>query len=130
MFNTEIAQSCLARSHSTKVWGMVLRELNNSLIFSLFSPVASNISRSFEKCLLFISLSPSHFKFSMRLISALSFCDRVKYIYPRCHPTSMFFAVTREVVHVVHTTRCTRSVTHTQTLIDTTHDVHITPYLL
>ena len=50
MFNTEIVQSCSARSHSTKVGGMVFRELNNSLIFLVFPPVALNISSSFEEC--------------------------------------------------------------------------------
>ena len=37
MFNTEIVQSYSARSHSTKVGGMVFRESNNSLIFLDFS---------------------------------------------------------------------------------------------
>ena len=57
----------------------------------------------------------------MWLISALSLCDSVKYIYPRCHPTAMFFVATREVVLVVHTRQRTRSVTHTQSRIDTLH---------
>ena len=38
MFNTEIVQSCSARSHSTKVGGIVFRELNNSLVFSVLLP--------------------------------------------------------------------------------------------
>ena len=40
----------------------------------------------------------------MWLILALNFSDSVKYIYPRYHPTSMFFVAPREVVLVVHTT--------------------------
>ena len=74
MFNTEIIESCSARPHSTKVVGMVFRKLNNTLIFLVFSPIA----QIFPAHLKNVSLSQSHFEFSMWLISALSFCDSVK----------------------------------------------------
>ena len=57
---------------------MTLKELNNSLIFLIFSPTESNISIFFEKCFPFISLSPLHILFSMWLIAALSFWDTFK----------------------------------------------------
>ena len=111
-----IVQSCSALSHSTKVGDMVFRELNNSLIFLFFSPVALNISSSFEKCF-HSSLYHHHIlifdvaNFGFKL---LWYCQIYLPTLPTCHLTSMFFLATRKVVLVVHTTRGTRIVTHTQ----------------
>ena len=46
-----------SRSHATEVGGMAPRELNNSLIFLIVFPVASNISGSFEKSFPSISIA-------------------------------------------------------------------------
>ena len=131
MFNTEIVQSCSARSHYTKVGEMVFRELNNSLIFLVFSPVASNISSSYKKSF------PFHFSITITFLNSdaanfslkfLWLCQTYLLTLPACHIISMFFLATREIVPVVHTTlhwtgymQChahavsrTRSVTHTQ----------------
>ena len=67
------------RSDSIEVGGMVFRELNNSLIF--FFLLLPQIFQLLYRCFPFISLSPSFFLFSMRLIAASSFCDSVKYTH-------------------------------------------------
>ena len=38
MINTAIIQSCSARSNSIEVWGIIFKELSNSLIFLVVSP--------------------------------------------------------------------------------------------
>ena len=52
---------------------MIFKELSNSFIFLIVSPVASNISDSFEKCFPIISPSPTHCLFSMWLITVSIF---------------------------------------------------------
>lgn len=72
MFNTVIVQSCSAVSDSVKQPFDILG----------FSPVDSNIFNSFEGCFPFISLSVSHFLFSMWLIAGSSFWECQ--LYRRC----------------------------------------------
>ena len=55
--DTAIVESCSTRSDSIEVGGMVFRELNNRIMFSVFSPVVSNISNSFVRC---FHSSPHH----------------------------------------------------------------------
>ena len=74
-YNTAIFQSCLARSEPMEDSEMVFKELNNSLIFYIFSPAALNISNSIQKWFSLISPSPSHFLFSTWLIAASRFYD-------------------------------------------------------
>ena len=83
--------SVVFSSHAAKVGGMAPRELNNRLIFLVFFPVASDISSSSEKC------SP----FILSVTIALLIFDVVNSSYSflwSCHPTSMFFVATREVI--------------------------------
>ena len=90
MINTAIVQSCSARYNYIKALGMIFKELSNSFIFLVVSPVASNIPNSF------------FLQASLRHIHIVYFqCGRV---LRKCQ----IYPVT------VHTTRRTRSVTDTQ----------------
>ena len=63
----------------------------------------------------------------MLLTSTLSFCDSVKYIYPRCHPTAMFFVATREVDS---THALTRHMTYSLVLWTSTELKHVLTRLI
>ena len=77
-----------------------------------FSLAASNISNSFERCCPFISLSSVHFKISMWLIAASSFCSIVSNI-PTQYLIPMFFVATSENMLVHVSTACINRIADT-----------------
>ena len=88
--NTAIVKSCSTRSDSIEVGRMAPRELSNSLIFLICPSVASNISNHFEWRFPFHLPITSIFLFSMWVIAASCFCERVEYTphtatQYRCH---------------------------------------------